>query len=664
MDNEFAKLSSTVKTLVEDYRDVMKFCGIPKTGWHSKTIERKAKPFLQGYFTLAVVGKVSSGKSTFINALLGCKDLLPTGHDQTTSGITYIEYGDTPEATIEFGDHHKQIIKGDDIVGQVKKYVSIPDEYHELPINNIDDMILGGFDFAKIWAARKQLEEETNTRIQEKLLKAYVQERGKKDIAVKVEIKYPFNDELKGWRVIDTPGIGAIGGIEEKTKQLLAEEQEDGSRKVDAIIFLQDGEQTLDYTEDRAFVNRQLESFTISDRERLFFVLTHSADDKFKSHKDEKLNTITSNYGDKIHLVTYADSLLYLFLSEFGNDVDLEYISKEPKPVSWTREEWRAIKLIIDDARYDLEDKGESVNQETLLRRLNEIAHFDDLKKEINQFAREEKTKVFHDLVLLIAGDYDGIVCQLNDDKDKVNGKFSSIEKALAENASARTKLNQIIQDVDEKIRMDSINKKFDFIEDCFESIERLSSEVLIRTAITNLFDEVQKIERSIFDDLKEQFKGMSDSFQGSSSYVFSQIDYDYLERQAEQYSKEKYIIEPGRTITHTCDPDERIPAKYGTRINKEQKLRNFKALALKRARAQKDLFKTQLEEKVTNFRKEITDDLDSKLKDQKAHYQSLIEQRDHTEAFNKDTDEKIECSHRAAKKLLKTADEYGFKYQ
>ena len=86
--NEFAKIGKLVDTIIKRYREVRMDCGIPDNGWHSRTIERMATPFIKGYFTLAVVGKVSSGKSTFINALLGCKELQPKGHDQTTCGVT------------------------------------------------------------------------------------------------------------------------------------------------------------------------------------------------------------------------------------------------------------------------------------------------------------------------------------------------------------------------------------------------------------------------------------------------------------------------------------------------------------------------------------------------------------------------------------------------
>lgn len=59
--NEFAKIGKLVDTIITRYREVRKDCGIPDNGWHSRTIERMATPFIKGYFTLAVVGKVSSG---------------------------------------------------------------------------------------------------------------------------------------------------------------------------------------------------------------------------------------------------------------------------------------------------------------------------------------------------------------------------------------------------------------------------------------------------------------------------------------------------------------------------------------------------------------------------------------------------------------------------
>lgn len=430
--NEFAKIGKLVNTIITRYREIRKDCGIPDNGWHSRTIERMATPFIKGYFTLAVVGKVSSGKSTFINALLGCKDLLPTGHDQTTCGITYIEYGEKPEVTIVFGDGHKKVIK-EDISGKIKPHVSIPEKYHHLPVNNIDDMIMGGFDFKKIWEVHNQLEEETLCPpIDKALLKDYVEQRKKKDIAVEVRMKYPFNEELKGWRVIDTPGIGAIGGIETRTKQLLATQKEDGSREVDAIIFLQNGSQTLDQTDTKKFVKEQLDNLTESDKDRLFYVLTHSSSSDFVTHKDSKMDFITQNYGSKIKVLTYADSLLYTFLTDLeGSDVSLDEFMKFAQPSDWADDEWRAIMGILFQAMLHLQQNHDSFNHDTMLRTVKEWSHFEELKNEINSFAKNEKQKTLRNLLNLIATDYLGFVHQLDKDKELVDGDLASINNEI-----------------------------------------------------------------------------------------------------------------------------------------------------------------------------------------------------------------------------------------
>ncbi len=231
--NEFAKSQELINQEITKYREVRELCGITPSDFKVKTIEFLATPFIKGYFTLAIVGKVSSGKSTFINALLGCKELLPTGHDQTTCGITYIEYGKEPEVMITFGDDHQERLVGEDLSKQLRAYVAIPEEFHDLPVNNIDEMILAGYDFNKVWEYKKELEEKSCCPpINKDNLKELLSIRPKSKVVKEVHVKYPFNKELKGWRIIDTPGIGAIGGIEDTTKKLLADQEEYGQRVV------------------------------------------------------------------------------------------------------------------------------------------------------------------------------------------------------------------------------------------------------------------------------------------------------------------------------------------------------------------------------------------------------------------------------------------------
>lgn len=661
--NEFAKISHIVNTIINRYREVRRDCGIPDDGWHSRTIERMATPFIKGYFTLAVVGKVSSGKSTFINALLGCKDLLPTGHDQTTCGITYIEYGETPEVTIVFGDGHKKVIK-DDISGKIKPHVAIPEKYHHLPVNNIDDMIMGGFDFNKIWEVHSQLEDETLcSPIDKSLLKEYVEHRKKKDIAIEVHMKYPFNEELKGWRVIDTPGIGAIGGIETRTKQLLAIQKDDGSREVDAIIFLQNGSQTLDQTDTKKFVKEQLDNLTESDKDRLFYVLTHSSSSDFVRHKESKIDFITQNYGSKIKVLTYADSLLYTFLTDLeSSDVGLDEYDDFEQPSDWADDEWDAIMGILDRAKRHLRKIQDSFNHDTMLRTVQEWSHFEELKNEINSFAKNEKQKSLRKLFNLIATDYLGFVRQLDKDKKLVNGDLESINKEIEKVENKRYDYNVLAQTADNLIKIDRIRAEFDFIETELRSFDGLKSIDSVRTSVTNLFDSVQRKEKEVFEDIIKQFSSFFRDFD-STDIVLDSIDFKAIESEAASKSKESYVIEPERVIKHTSDPDERIPAKYGTRTNPETKLREFKALTLKRARSQRDKLLLQIKEKIDNMRNQIFDELDKKIKEEVNRLENLKSQLSRKEEFKAENDAFIAKSHTASKELIKLAQDYGYKF-
>lgn len=661
--NEFARISKLVETIVTRYREVRKVCSIPNDGWHSRTIERMATPFIKGYFTLAVVGKVSSGKSTFINALLGCKDLLPTGHDQTTCGVTYIEYGEQPEVTIVFGDGSKKVIK-DDISGKIKPYVAIPEKYHHLPVNNIDDMIMGGYDFNKIWEVHDQLEEETLCpTIDKALLRDYVENRKKKDIAIEVRMKYPFNEELKGWRVIDTPGIGAIGGIETRTKQLLATQKEDGSREVDAIIFLQDGSRTLDQTDSKKFIKEQLDNLTESDKDRLFYVLTHSSSPDFLNHKESKIDFINQNYGKKIKVLTYADSLLYTFLNDLkDSDVSLDQYDDFNKPYDWSYDEWDIIMGILDNAKRKLKKRGDSFNHDTMLRIAQEWAHFEELKKEINIFAKNEKQKILSKLLNLIAIDYLGFVKQLDKDKELVDGDLASINEEIKKVEKKRQGYNVLAQKADNLIKRERIEAEFNFIDKELREFDSLKSIDRVRTSVTNLFDSVQKKEKEVFEDIIKQFSVFFKDFD-STDIVLESIDFKAIETEATKRSKETYVIEPERVIKHTTKADERIPAKYGIRTNSETKLKEFKALVLHRARRQRDQFLPQLKEKVDNMRNQIFDELDKKIKEELEHLERLKSQSGRKEAFKAENDAFIAKSHEAANELIKLAQDYGYKF-
>ena len=265
-------------------------------------------------------------------------------------------------------------------------------------------------------------------------------------------------------------------------------------------------------------------------------------------------------------------------------------------------------------------------------------------------------------LLNLIATDYLGFVQQLDKDKQLVDGDLASINNEIKNVEEKRQGYNKLAQIADNVIKIDRINAEFDFIETELRAFEHLNSIDRVRTAVTNLFDSVQKKEKDVFDDIIKQFSGFFKDFD-STDIVLESIDFKAIESEAASKSKESYVIEPARVINHTTSADERIPAKYGTRTNSETKLREFKALTLKRARSQRDKLLPQIKEKVDNMRNQILDELNLKNKEELSRLEGLKSQLARKEEFKAENDAFIAKSHAASKELIKLAQDYGYEF-
>ena len=250
-------------------------------------------------------------------------------------------------------------------------------------------------------------------------------------------------------------------------------------------------------------MKEQLDNFTESDKDRLFYVLTHSGSSSFLNHKESKIDFITQNYGNKIKVLTYADSLLFSFLTDLkDSDVSLDEYMNFDQPVGWEEDEWDAIMDILSKAQRHLKKIGDSFNHDTMLRTIKEWSHFEELKNEINSFAKNEKQKTLRKLLNLIATDYLGFVQQLDKDKQLVDGDLASINNEIKNVEEKRQGYNKLAQIADNVIKIDRINAEFDFIETELRAFEHLNSIDRVRTAVTNLFDSVQKKEKDVFDDI------------------------------------------------------------------------------------------------------------------------------------------------------------------
>ena len=625
-----------VEKELNDYKRIKKECKI-KDPWHSATIERLCKPFLEGCFTLAIVGKMSSGKSTFINALIG-KEVLPTGHFQTTSAITYIERGEKPSMDVVFCDGSKKHYEGELIVSELRSLVAVPEEFSDLPINDINRLISGNASLAEIIKMKPGIEARTNCAdIDVAIWKKYISSHPKKTIAKQVYIKYPLSDEFIGWRIVDTPGVGAIGGIQDETKKMLTKESEFGGKLVDAIIFLQSGADNIEDEACRTFVSETINQLTDDARSRLFFILTHATVGKFRNHRDAILAKAHTLYAAPFKIpnerLSYVDSLMGRFCEDAATlNLDLQNLDELEDVEGWSFETLEVITDLWSPIKKALkEQKIESTN-ETILALMREWANFIHLKRIINDFVEKEKSKTLDEILRLIREDYEGFINSFRQQIKVLKGGEAEIEKEKEKIKKRRIEYNNILNKLRRLASIQAISKKFDFVDTACSNFVKIDSIPKCRTAYLSLMDDVKKVEKGLFNDLTSDFKQFGSKFD-NTDLVLKSIDFANLESEAEKqntstqtdYSRsERVLIKEGGW---SSDDEYNTTYPYTKTVVDHQKIvKDFIALVIKSARSAKTDFMNSLTAKVEKFCNLILEEINTKLDAAEAELKTLEE--------------------------------------
>lgn len=163
-----------IKTALWDLRNISISCN----GLYIEAIESLEETLDENKYKVAVIGEFSSGKSTFLNALVG-KKILYASNDEATGVITYLEKGNEKRASIFMENNiEKEIVK-------------------EIELNSIENY---------------------------KKLSNYCDINNQKDKVTSIAISYPLKGIDKNISFIDTPGLQGINKKQmQMTKKLLKE---------------------------------------------------------------------------------------------------------------------------------------------------------------------------------------------------------------------------------------------------------------------------------------------------------------------------------------------------------------------------------------------------------------------------------------------------------
>ncbi|MFH1113528.1 MAG: PQQ-binding-like beta-propeller repeat protein [Pseudomonadota bacterium] len=178
-------------------------------------------------YRVTVIGEVSAGKSSFVNALMR-HDLLPWDVRLCTSAIVEIFHGNTPCHRVVFADGNVQELSGEDgslgsagPVDSLARFAGIQDRFREIPTGLIDAFVVAGKPVPSV----AQLEEMSGFHLADKksTIEDYIQNWAlPARIPVEVHVTYPFIDGMRPLTIVDTPGVNAVGGIQDKTWAYLA----------------------------------------------------------------------------------------------------------------------------------------------------------------------------------------------------------------------------------------------------------------------------------------------------------------------------------------------------------------------------------------------------------------------------------------------------------
>ena len=298
-------------------------------------IRSKVEKIRNDRFSLMIAGESKSGKSTFINAYLGV-ELLPMDVKQCTSAIIEIKNGEEFYVRATYANGDKKEIRGDAEAREfLKKNAALDDEYRDIPVPTINSEIIvkSGMRAANkgtlIKILKAEIEDFLNAlEVQEanihnipvqdynRKIKKYIEERKNswQTIVTKIEVVFPFGEEMRGIEIIDSPGVCARGGVAEITSQYI--------ENADAIIFLKPvSGQALESTQFNQFIKN---ASVARNKNALFLVLTRTTNvtpedlRRLEGEAYQQFNNIDKNN------ILFVDSKAELYAKKLANIDEIE----------------------------------------------------------------------------------------------------------------------------------------------------------------------------------------------------------------------------------------------------------------------------------------------------------------------------------------------------
>ncbi len=517
--------------VIDLYETYKKKRGNLNDGINIKFLENQVNNLKHEKFLLAVAGEVKSGKSTFINALLG-EELLPSDVLQSTNAVVEIFKSETSYLKVKFADKHEETLYDDpstpDIVEakeKLQEICQIHDNYRHIPTVLIDQFIIEsngqlGVDKNLV----ELLEQISGLRLDgmQSIIEQYIAERTTDKIPVQIEFGYPLKWSFNDLRIVDSPGVNAIGGVQDISFRFLEE--------ANAILFVH----PIKPIESESFMKFVGSVISNRSREMLFLVLTHAG--LYSNDEVRRLHAEAWRlYQDIIpeNRIIVVDSLLKLIHNDLANGVSVKEIRKSENK-----------KKILASYREKAEDEGRELVDVVL-----EASRFEEMIKTIDEFSMKAPYLQLKEILEHIKKGYEEQEIQYS---DKVNllkekkrnpqefeNEINRISKALEKYKLLK---NRTVEDFKAKYtgrhsqwRKDINSMKVKYPELITGSKDIESTRKNFTDAINAVQEKMDEFSKKLTEKLLEKLEEIGKAFKEEYHISIPKVDLKALEEKAKK---------------------------------------------------------------------------------------------------------------------------------
>ena len=563
------------KQVLKFYEDYISACKLADIKQNS-SIDKQAEKIRNEIFNLMILGEAKSGKSTFINAFLGC-EVVPMDVRQCTSAIIKIRRGDKFELVAKTAGGGKSVVNGFDKIQKfLKDHAAISDEYRSIPLTTINNELLITYKGRNI--PNNVLDEFLEMEVKDNIfnldideynskIKKYINEQAQKwkEIITEMEITYHLPEAMQGITMIDSPGVGAGGNVGK-----IAEDYIDNAN---AIIFVKS--LSGQAVESQSFMNFLRNNCAERKKDSLFLVLTGKSTLQGHDFARIKEQTVEMYKNDiKEEKILFVDSKMQLFLNkclELGTEEKInafyDQLEEEENDFAPASKAWLKSSGDVDSYKEKMEDASNFRSVLTAIEKFARVANYLQLIDFLDALVREyEHYKGIFKEALKIAeenvNDPDSLEDrikekknELNDVYNKINHNIYEIYKNYTDNLNGEgiiaNRADQKREVYKEKLKKFKALEEGQIDDQTFSSLKKVTMD-----SIADSKEFRQELAQNFLGDCNEKLIEYTDdpSKIPAEAYIpnFTETDFDSINEEAKDGTSGYKDVEDGVTFLKT----------------------------------------------------------------------------------------------------------------